>query len=373
MQVCYLINQLAPGGAPTLLLNIVENTDDEDISYTVCYIEGDDNLVEELRAAGADVVDFGANFKFDLRALYRMTNFFRSQDFDMLHAHLPYSQTLGRLFARLGGVDIVISTQHNVPDNYHPITKILERITRRFDARTIAVSEGVERAFTGESAKYRPGQHRQWCTIYNGIDVSSFNEAVKRANPEKVRKRWNVDADLIYLNISRYVPPKSQTDLVAAMDHVIDDAPDAHLFIVGWGELESELRTEVETRGLGEKVTITGKVPTVHEYYALSDIFVSSSIFEGMPIAHLEAMAAELPIVATEIPGVREVVTDGENGYLVSPGNPEMLAGAMIDCLPPDRRNQFSQASYSRAAGDFSIEQTVDAHLSLYRELLENT
>jgi glycosyltransferase involved in cell wall biosynthesis len=155
------------------------------------------------------------------------------------------------------------------------------------------------------------------------------------------------------------------------MDHVVDDAPDTHLFIVGWGELESELRTEVETRGLGDKVTVTGKVPTVHEYYALSDVFVSSSILEGMPIAHLEAMTAELPIVATDIPGVREVVTDGENGYLVSPGDPEMFARAMIDCLPPDRRNQFSRASYSRAAADFSIDRTVDAHLSLYRELLE--
>jgi len=372
MHVCHLINQLAPGGAPTLVRDILSNTDDPDVSYTVCFIEGDDSLVQDLTDAGADVVDFGAEFKFDPRALWRMARFFRENDFDVLHAHLPYAQTLGRVFGRLGGCPIIVSTQHNVPDNYHPITKTLERITRRFDARTIAVSEGVERAFTGDKARYRPGQDRQWCTIYNGIDVSSFNEAVKRADPEKVRKRWNVDADLIYLNISRYVPPKSQTDLVAAMDHVIDKEPDVHLFIVGWGELESDLRTEVETRGLGEKVTITGKVPTVHEYYALSDVFVSSSKFEGMPIAHLEAMAAELPIVATDIPGVREVVTDRENGYLVSPGNPEMLAGAMIDCLSPDRRNQFSRASYSRAADDFSIDQTVDAHLSLYRELLEN-
>jgi glycosyltransferase involved in cell wall biosynthesis len=65
----------------------------------------------------------------------------------------------------------------------------------------------------------------------------------------KVRNRWNVDVDLIYLNISRYAPAKPQTDLVAAMDHVVDETPDAHLFIVGWGELENELRTEVKPVG----------------------------------------------------------------------------------------------------------------------------
>jgi glycosyltransferase involved in cell wall biosynthesis len=91
-----------------------------------------------------------------------------------------------------------------------------------------------------------------------------------------------------------------------------------------------------------------------------------------MPIAQLEAMAAELPIIGTDIPGVREVITDGENRYLVAPGNPELLAGAIIECLPPGRQNLFSRASYSRVVDDFSIEPTIDAHLSLYRKCLEN-
>ena len=370
MHVCFLINQVAPGGAPTLLLDLVRNTEDSAISYTLCVIEGDRSLVSDFEDAGVDVVDFRAAFKFDPRALYRMLRFFRNCEFDIIHAHLPYSQTLGRVFGRLGGHRAIVSTQHNVPSNYHPVTRILERFTRGLDARTVAVSEGVEEAFTGMSARYEPGQPRQWCTIYNGIDVESFHEDVRESDPRTVRQQWDVDADRIYLNISRYVEAKSQTDLIKAMTKVVKTEPDSHLFIVGWGPLENELKATVESCGLEQSITITGKVPTVHEYYALADVFVSSSVFEGMPIAHLEAMAAGLPLVATAIPGVTEVLVDGENGILVPPECPEQLADAMIEVSGSNSRTQYGIKSLQRAQEEFSIKLTVESHIALYRELL---
>ena len=369
MNVCFLINQVAPGGAPTLLLDIVKQTTDPQVTYTVCVIEGDRSLVDEFEEAGATVVDFDASFKFDPRAIWRMARFFRTNDFDVLHAHLPYSQTLGRLLGSLGGCRTIVSTQHNVPENYHPITRTLERVTRPIDTKTVAVSEGVERAFTGDSARYEGGQDRRWCTIYNGIDVESFSRKVDQADPEMVRDRWDVSADLVYLNISRYVDAKSQIDLITAMDEVAHK--DVHLFIVGWGELEQQLKQEVFDRELTDLVTVTGKVPTVHEYYALADVFVSSSVFEGMPIAHLEAMAAGLPVVATDIPGVNEVVGEGENGLLVPPERPKKLARAMLDVRASESRQQWGETSLRRVHEQFSIDQTVQTHLTLYRELLD--
>jgi glycosyltransferase involved in cell wall biosynthesis len=239
------------------------------------------------------------------------------------------------------------------------------------DARTIAVSEGVERAFTGDSGRYKPGQHQQWCTIYNGIDTESIYNKVVHSDPQTVRKKWQVDADLIYLNISRYVEAKAQTDLIAAMADVVNTEPDSHLFLVGWGPLENRLKAAVEKNDLEEQVTVTGKVPTVHEYYALADVFVSSSVFEGMPIAHLEAMAAGLPLVATDIPGVNEVVVPDENGFLVSPEQPTHLGEAMLALQNKDLRTRFGEASRHRAQKEFSIDETVETHLALYRELLE--
>lgn len=369
MHVCYIINQLAPGGAPTLLLDIVRNTTDPNISYTVCFVEGDDELTTEFKSEGVRVIDLGADFKFDPRALWRLMAFLREHDFDVLHAHLPYSQTLGRISGKLNGINHIVSTQHNVPSNYHPITRTLERVTRTLDSATIAVSEGVERQFHGEARRYSPPLDRQWCTIYNGIDVGQFRKQVENADPNQVRNRWDIDADLVFLNVARYVSAKAQHDLIDAMENVAKEIPDSHLFIVGWGKREAELRQQVHEQNLEAHVTITGRVPTVHEYYALADVFVSSSTFEGLPITHLEAMAAKLPLVATQIPGVSEVIADEETGLLVPPNQPKRLAMAMGRLADAGLQQSFRERGFSRVCSEFDIKQTVDSHLSLYREL----
>lgn len=370
MDVCFLINQLAPGGAPTLLLDIIKHTDaDADIEYTVCFVEGDDSLVPDFEDAGARVVDFGGAFKFDLRALSRLARFFRREEFDVLHTHLPYSQTLGRVFGRLGGIETIVSTQHSVPDNYHPITRTLERVTRPLDMKTVAISEGVEREFTGVVHWYEPGQRGRWCTIYNGVDVVGFNAQVKAADVTGLESRYELGDEPVFLNVGRYVPAKSQLDLITAMGHVVSDYPDARLFIVGWGPLEDELRKEVSDRGLAANITLTGRIQhaNIHAYYALADVFVTSSRIEGLGIAGLEAMAAELPVVATDVPGLREIVEVGTTGLLVPKNAPNQLADAMMQAV---RTNEpYGTRGYERAAATFDIRKTTSSYVQLYREL----
>jgi glycosyltransferase involved in cell wall biosynthesis len=371
MNVCLLINQLAPAGAQTLLLDIVTHTDaDTDINYTVCYIEGEDTLAADFEAAGVRVVDFSAEFKFDLRALGRMARFFRREEFDVLHAHLPYSQTLGRVFGRLGGIEHVVSTQHSAPNNYHPITRTLERITRPLDSRTVAVSKAVERTFTGEAREYEYGQHRQWCTIHNGIDAEAFQKQVRAAEMAALRDEWGVGDGPVFLNVARYFPQKAQHTLVEAMPHVLGELPDAHLLVVGWGELEDDLRATVQERGLDGTVSITGRVPAVHPYYRLADEFVLSSVRESFGIVLLEAMAAELPVVATDVQGIPEIVDHGRTGLLVPPRSPERLAGAMVRAAASAER--FGTNGYERVSKRFDSRRTVASHVEMYTELCED-
>jgi glycosyltransferase involved in cell wall biosynthesis len=370
MKICFLINQLAPGGAPTLLLDIVRHTDpDVNIEYTVCFIEGEDALVPEFEKAGARVVDFGAAFKFDPRALARMARFFRREEFDILHTHLPYSQTLGRMFGELGSTEHVISTQHNVPSERHPITRTLEQVTRPLDTATIAVAGDIERAFTGGVHRYDGHLCRQWCTIYNGIDVEGFHERVRQANPTAFRAQKEIEGNPLFLTVGRYVPAKAQHDLISAMNYITDEHPDAHLLVVGWGELENELRQLVKKRGLTESVTITGRVPSedIPEYYALADVFVSSSVREGLPIAILEAMAAGLPVVATKIPGVQEAVENDGTGLLVPPNSPKELAKTMIQTA--STQEPFGERGYERVLDRFDVRQTARLHVELYHHL----
>ena len=370
MNVCFLINQLAPGGAPTLLLDIVTHTDaDAGVDYTVCFIEGEDALASDFEKAGVRVVDFGAAVKFDPRALGRLARFFRREEFDVLHAHLPYSQTLGRVFGRLGGIEVIVSTQHSVPDHYHPITATLERTTRPLDTKTVAISKGVEREFTGSAHIYEPARGGQWCTIYNGVDVARFHERVREIDTTDLEARFGIDDEPMFLNVGRYVPAKAQHDLLAAMSRIVREYPDAHLFVVGWGELEDDLAAAVDDRDLGANVTLTGRVPhaDIHEYYALADVFVTSSTMEGLGIAGLEAMASALPVVATDVPGLREIVMEGTTGLLVPPNSPDRLADGMIRAVRTDEA--YGTRGYERAVATFDIRRTTASHLRLYREL----
>jgi glycosyltransferase involved in cell wall biosynthesis len=374
MKVCFLNTQLAPAGVGRLLLDIVTHTDaDADIEYTFCIIGGDDTLVPEFENAGARVVDFGAEFKFDPRALWRMARFFRREEFDILHTHLPYSKILGRVFGQLGGHTKIVTTHHSMPENYHPIIGRLERMTRPLDTKIVAISEGVERAFTGSAHQYEAGQSGKWCTIYSGVDVAGFNERVTAADTTALESQYGIDDEPVFLSVGRYVSLKGQHDLIAAMGHVVNEWPDARLFLVGWGVLEDDLRTAANDRGLAGNVTLTGRVPhnEIHEWYALADVFVMPSMLEGLGIAGLEAMAAELPVVATNVPGLREIVVGGRTGLLVPPNAPNQLADAMVRAATTNE--PYGKKGYERAVATFDIRKTISSYVQLYHELADDT
>lgn len=376
IELCYLTNQLPPDGAPSVIESLVEHIEAEDISITVCFFGSDDTLQSTLEAKGVAVHNFGAVTEFpqfDPRALFSMIGFFASESFDILHCHLPYSQSLGRIVATVADIDRVVSTQHNVPSNYHPVERVAERATRSVDAATVAVSGGVESAFTG-SEPTALDEDGTWCTIQNGINVDGFASSVAAADGAEIRDEWNIDEDApLFVNIARYQPQKAQRDLIAAMETVVETIPAANLLVVGWGPLEDDLREEVETRGLGDAVTITGRVPDIHGYYAAADTFVLSSQFEGLPVALLEAMAAACPVVATDIPGVREVVIEGETGQLVAPGEPDGLAETLVDVAQSSESERLGKNGYDRVKSNFSIEQMAEKHVRLYRSLVEES
>lgn len=383
MRVCLLINSLGHGGAETLLLRLVRNAAPEEVTFTVCYLGGSDDLAPEFEAEGVRVVSFGASTdppQFDPTAIPAMVRFFRNEEFDVLHAHLPYAQALGRVVARLFGPGAVVTTKHTLPGNHHPVERLADSLTRPLDDASVAVSTGVEAAYRGEASMYDPPVDGRWCTIFNGIDAESFNHLVRTADTAEIEDRWSVGNgpesaggrdDPVFLNVGRYVPQKAQSDLVAAMSKVTKTLPDARLFLVGWGELAEQLDRQIREAGLTENVFLTGRSENVHRYYAVADAFVLPSTYEGLPMTLLEAMAAELPVIASDIPGVADVMAAGETGELVAPNAPAELAAAMIALSSPERRAEYGRRGYRRVSTEFAMDSTVDDYLTLYEELLE--
>lgn len=361
--VLQLITALPYGGAEHTVRDLVAATDD--VQFSVGFFGPEDALAADIEATGATVRHFDESFRFDPRAIVRFNRFLKENHVDVLHLHLPYAQTIGRVIGSLN-VDDIVSTQHNVPKNYHLVTRTTERITRPLDDVTVAVSKGVERAFTGSA--HTPGQlDNNWCTIYNGIDVDEFGRGVENADGHSIRQQLDIPPDApLFLNVGRYVPVKGQTTLIEAF---AQSALDAHLVIIGHGPLKDTLRSEISNRGVENTVHVTGRVPEVHPYYAAADVFVSASESEGHPITVLEAMAATLPVIAPDIPGVREAVNNDETGVLYSPDRTGRLVQAMAELIEDEEQTRYGRAGYKRVESQFDVQIMANTYLRLYKRL----
>jgi len=320
----------------------------------------------------ARLISFNEKHKFDPVAFFQFSNFLRKENIDILHLHLPYSQTIGRLAAKISGTEYVISTHHNMPQSHHPITRYSEFITRRLDNFTITVSHGIREANLSSNNNCLSGRDTNWYTIYNTIDAAEFSQRVDEADASKIESASEYNP--VLLNVSRYVEQKSHTDLILAMKYIIDEFPDAHLYFVGRGPLEQQLRNEINQQRLDDHITVTGYVTQeqLFRYYSLADLFVLSSIREGFGIVLIEAMTAKLPIVATDIPGVNEVVNDGVTGKLVDKNTPKQIADAVQTIQKEGLEEEYGVNGYTRALNKFSVENSVFEYKSLYRKMYDN-
>ena len=353
MKVCSVIDTLHYGGAETLLLEITRRASFE---HVVCYRRGQGERMDEFDHAGADVRSLKFSWQYDVFGFERLANV--AKDADIIHSHLPASVIAGRIAGLRAGVPVV-STHHNMPSTYGMVSKTLERATRDIEDLTIAVSNGVMEAHGGED----------WEVIYNGIDVKEFSRRVSDSEWEVLREELSLDSSVTLLSIGRYTKQKSQRDLIEMMNRLSERGHDCHLLLVGSGPLEDELRRYASERGIEARVTITGRVPDVAPYYGVADIFVSASAQEGLPITFLEAMAAKLPIIATDIPGVREIVLEGRTGLFISHRDPEGLADAVVGILGDV--DAYGEAAYDRVEENFHINQTINEYEEVYRKLLQ--
>jgi glycosyltransferase involved in cell wall biosynthesis len=254
-----------------------------------------------------------------------------------------------------------------MPRNYHPITRTLEQVTQPLDTKTITATKAVQEAFTGSSNFYFEDPDTKWCTIHNGINVDDFNAKVKSADTSDICENYELNRGPVLLNIGRYTPAKSQIDLIPVMKKVVQHIPYTTLLIVGYGDLERELIERIDRAGLSDNVHVTGRAESVHRYYKAADLFVLSSRTEGFGIVNLEAMCAELPIVATDIPAVREIVNDGQTGELVQVGNHQQMADNILSILMNSEKKQaYSRCGLGRAQEHFDVSQMAAHYLNIY-------
>jgi glycosyltransferase involved in cell wall biosynthesis len=285
----------------------------------------------------------------------------RAERPDLLHTHMVHADAYGSIAAHALGVPFV-STRHN-DDRYllGPFRHV-DRLFMHGVKRIVAISEAV-RAFHVRAGL--PAEKLE--TIHYGLDT------LPSAESEITPKDAGVTVDsLLVLAIGRLIAQKDHATLLEAFAGVRERDPHARLAILGWGVLERETRARVSALGLDEAVLLPGRVEP-RAWLERADVFAHTSRWEGFGIVLLEAMLAGLPVVATRVSAVPEIVVDGETGYLVEAGDADGVAtaiGRLID--DPDRRRTLGEAGLRRAHDEFSVARMTGRTIGVYERAVRS-
>ena len=318
------------------------------------------SAVQRLRSLGlaAEVIDETD----DELATRELAAWLRREEIDLVHAHMFRAEVIGTRAAIAAGVPVIMATVHSSRVRSAGDVATLASLTPQID-RLIVPSEAIRRKVAAEGR----GDAR-YAIIPNGVDLSRFATPVACA----FRREAGIPADAPLIGVvARLEPEKGQRYLVEAMPAVLAVVPDARLVVVGEGSELATLRSLARRIGVSGSVSFTGRREDVSALTADLTVAVLPSLREAQGISILEAMARRVPVVATAVGGIPEVITSGTDGLLVPPADPAALASAIVSLLT-DRslRDRIGEAGYRTVADRFSIDAQVRRTEVLYDEEL---
>jgi glycosyltransferase involved in cell wall biosynthesis len=329
IRVAVVIDSLKVGGAQRLIAAYAASAAAHGLDPVIITLRegGAPFILESIRAAGVQVIFLQAPSLFNLQRWQKLVEVLKEERVDLVQTHLIYSNILATLAAHRAGIP-VIATLHSTSVRGGWKSKILKWMEnnslRSYATRILAVGRVV--------ADFNRGNYgeRLIDVIPNGIPQPNLP-----GNLEKERLRREITGDSsasLIITVGRFSRAKGYDDMIEAFNLLSKSAQKPKLLMVGAGGNIDSIRAQIESLKLNQTVILAGERDDVHNLLALSDVYASSSHREGLPLAVLEAMMVGLPVVATSVGDIPNVVTE-ETGIVVPPHRPELLAAALEDLL----------------------------------------
>ncbi|HYP40346.1 MAG TPA: glycosyltransferase [Chloroflexia bacterium] len=372
VRLLQVIDHLGNGGAEVLQLTLAKGIDRARFDLHVIALRraSGPRLTPSLRALGVPATELKQRNAYDIPALLSIVKYIHKHRIDIIHTHLLAADFMGRIAGFLTGRPVV-STIHNSRadlDNEPVRRQWMEQWTGRFIARRLIV---VSELLREETAQWFGVPLGKVTTIPNGVDTESF-----RRGPEfdraAVKRDMVGDGEYVMVtNLARWVPQKGLNHLIDAARIVTDARPDVRFLLLGHGDLHAELEAQADALGIGDKVIFGGFLDNVSDVLAASDVFVLSSLWEGLPLALLEAMAAGCPAVATDVGGVSQVLQRGATGLLVPPADASALAAAILECANnPEQAKERGTAAQAWVTQRYGMRAWAGKLEGLYLRVL---
>jgi len=377
INVLHVITELALGGAQRYALDVITRCDAT--QYNKYLISSCSGMLNEKTKQIADVkfhflptLNREINLLNDFITLILLIKFIRKAKIDIVHTHSSKAGMLGRWAAKIAGVKVIIHTIHGWSFNSH-INNLarwlyiyLERITARWTTRLIAVSESDIK----KGLDNKIGYPKKYVLIRYGVDRDEIKEAKNQA---RTKENLGLDAAApVVAMIACLKKQKNPLDFIKAAAIVLKTNPGVRFISIGDGVLRRGMERLIRTERLEEKVFLLGWRQDVYKIMPILDIVVLTSLWEGLPIVILEAMACAKPIVAYNVDGVGEIVKEAENGYLVKEKDVEALADKINILLQDNALSaRMGKTGYDfLAQPSFNPRHMMEQIERLYQELV---
>ena len=367
IKILHIIKSLGRGGAEMLLPETLKLHDQCLFEFHYIYfLPWKDQMVDSLLAQGGQVVCIKANNNIQLiLKISAVAAYMKKHRIQLIHAHLPWAGILARLVGKFTGMP-VIYTEHNKQERYHMATRIVNLATLNWLSCIISVSEDVEQSIR----KHKPGLKARLLTILNGVNVAHFIPG--QFDGKNIRQVLGIPTDAPVIGTIAVFRFQKRLDLwIELAQKILHNNPEAHFVLVGDGPLKGLLMEKVEQLNLKEKIHFTGLQIEVRPYLAAFDIYMMSSVFEGLPIALLEAMASECAVISTKAGDIKEVIRDKVDGLLCEVNEPEKLCElASFLIKDKEKRRELAMQGRKRVQTAFNMESMVFQLENLYKELV---
>lgn len=359
-------------GVQKAMVDLISRLDKEKYQVTViCQSEGE--LTEVLESMHIPFILVPSlkreiNLFYDFKALITLVKIFRENEFDIVHTHSSKPGFLGRIAGKIANIGYVIHTVQGFA--FHEFSNklsvliftMLEKIAGKLSDKIIIVNDQDFQY----AVEKRIAPLDRLIKIGNGIDI---NEYKLKFNIDEKRDELHIyNQKKVIGSVGRLWQQKDPKVFVNAMPRVIKKFPNACFLLIGDGPLQSELLNLTRKLNIESHVKFLGWRKDVNEILQVMDIFVQTSLWEGLSISILEAMASGKPVITTNVKGNNELIVDGENGFLIKPGDAEMLAERIVTLLEnKELLLYFGKRNREKICKDYNIDFTVKKIEELYQ------
>jgi len=368
-RVLIIISTSSIGGPGKGVFQFLKYADRGSFDYLLCSIDirnkPKGEFIKEAASKGLNIELLHQHFKFDPSMIWQARDIITKNDINIIQTHGYKESVLGFFLKKICKKPWIGFAHGYTNENIKVrLYNKLDSLALRVPDIVVTVSNSLKDFLANSGIS--EGKIR---IIYNAIDK---DELKPNLSPEEVRNRYSIkDEDKLVGVIGRLSPEKGQAVFLHAFKKVVEKVPFAKAIIIGDGQEKERLMNFCSDNGLRDKVIFSGYQNNIANFYQIMDLLVLPSFSEGLPNVILEAMAFKIPVIATSVGGVPEVITDGLNGLLVSPGNAELMAEKIIQLQGNKRESEnIGENGYRSLYPRFSPEHRSDQILTLYEELL---